>query len=99
HYHGKAEDEMEAPARDESLHKIIDQIHQEYEDMAAAVKTGYDFDALVEGLRAMDHLKRIIISDSRPPGISTDTAFEAPSLSLLRAHFPASDASFRVSQY
>ena len=98
-HYDKAEGEMEAAVWHESLHKVMGQIQQEYKDMAGALKTGYDFDALVEGLLAMHHLKRIILSDSRPPGISTGTAFEAPSLSLLRPHFPASDATFRVFSY
>jgi hypothetical protein len=90
------EDETARVTRRDRVHEILGQIHKEYQDQAAAMKFGYDFDALVEGLPAMRNLKRIITKDSRPPGISTDTGFEPPSLGLLRAHFPASDASLRL---
>jgi hypothetical protein len=92
----EAEDETAAARRRDRIHEMLDQVRQEYQNQAAAMKSGYDFDALVEGLLAMRNLKRIITKDSRPYGISTETGFEPPSLGLLQAHFPASDASLRL---
>jgi hypothetical protein len=103
HYQGETEDETEdeteVTTRRERIHDILGQIRQEYEDQEASVKSGYDFDALVEGLLAMRNLKRIITKDSRPSGISTDSAFEPPSLGALQAYFPATDSSLRLSTY
>jgi hypothetical protein len=93
------EDETEVTTRRKRIHDILGQIRQEYEGQAASMKSGYDFDALVEGLLAMPNLKRIIAKDSRPSGISTDSAFEPPSLGALQAHFPATDSSLRLSTY
>jgi hypothetical protein len=99
HYHNETEDETEdetaAATRRDRIHEILGQIRQDYEAQAAAMKSGYDFGALVEGFLVMRNLKRIITKDSRPSGIMTDTEFEPPSLGSLRAHFPASDASLR----
>src|SRR4051794_7640379 len=68
HHHNQdeMEDETEAATRRRSIHKILGQIRQEYKDLAAGMKSGYDFSALVEGLLAMRNLKRIIMKDSRP---------------------------------
>jgi len=99
HYQGEGEDETESATRCRSVHEILSQIRQEYEVLAAGIESGYDFGALVEGLLAMRNLKRIITKDSRPSGISTDSAFEPPSLGALRAHFPATESSLRLSTY
>lgn len=90
------EDEAAMAFNPDRIHNILDQILQEYESQAAAVNSGSDFAALKQGLSVMVNLKRIITRDSRPSGISTDTGFEPSSLSLLHAHFPASDASLRL---
>ena len=44
----------------------------------------------------MRNLKKIILKDSRRPGIGTNTTFDAPSLAALRAYFLVSDATVRV---
>lgn len=99
HYQSETKDETEVTTRRERIHDILGQIRQEYEGQAASMKSGYDFGALVEGLLAMRNLKRIITKDSRPSGISTDSAFEPPSLGALQAYFPATDSSLRLSTY
>jgi hypothetical protein len=95
----ETKDETEVTMRRKRIHDILGQIRQEYESQADEMKSGYDFDALVEGLLAMPNLKRIITKDSRRSGISTDSAFEPPSLGKLQAHFPATDSGLRLSTY
>jgi hypothetical protein len=91
-----SEDEAATAFDAEWTHNILEQILEEYESQAAAMNSGSDFAALKEAFSVMLNLKRIITRDSRPPGISTDTGFEPPSLGVLQARFPASDASLRL---
>jgi hypothetical protein len=99
HYQNETEDETATKIRRDRIREILGQLHQEYEDQATAMKSGHDLTALEEGLRVMCNLKRIITKDARPSGITTDTGFVPPSLGLLRAHFPASDASLRLGTF
>jgi hypothetical protein len=92
----RSEDEAATAFDPEWTRNILEEILDEYERQAAAMNSGSDLAALTEGFAVLLNLKRIITRDSRAPGISTDTGFEPPSLGVLQARFPASDASLRL---